>query len=202
MPLDRSNSIHTAPQASSAIMHCCMHAECSSIALPLPHSLQENSTMSSVSPACTPGVDVLGRLSPGFAEILTQPALAFVAKLARQVRSRAGASCWRARTERQAEFDAGKLPDFLPETRAIREGDWTVAPVPARPAGPPRRNHRPDRPQDGHQRAQLRRERVHGGLRGLEHADVEQHDRGADQPARRGRPHDRRSRATTASTTA
>jgi malate synthase len=32
---------------------------------------------------------------------------------------------------RQEDFDAGKLPDFLPETKAIREGGWTVAKVPA-----------------------------------------------------------------------
>ncbi len=35
------------------------------------------------------------------------------------------------RRARQARFDAGELPDFRPETRAIRHGDWTVAPVPA-----------------------------------------------------------------------
>ena len=34
------------------------------------------------------------------------------------------------RKVRQAEFDAGKLPDFLPETSGIREGKWRVAPVP------------------------------------------------------------------------
>jgi malate synthase len=34
------------------------------------------------------------------------------------------------RARRQTEFDAGKLPDFLPQTRHIREGDWSVAPVP------------------------------------------------------------------------
>ena len=32
---------------------------------------------------------------------------------------------------RQAEIDAGKLPDFLPETRAIREASWRCAPIPA-----------------------------------------------------------------------
>ncbi len=40
----------------------------------------------------------------------------------------------------------------------MREGDWQVAPPPRRPAGPPRRDHRPGRPQDGDQRAQLGRE--------------------------------------------
>ena len=33
--------------------------------------------------------------------------------------------------ERQKLFDAGQLPHFLTETKAIRDGDWTVAPIPA-----------------------------------------------------------------------
>ncbi len=32
--------------------------------------------------------------------------------------------------QRQQELDAGKLPDFLPETEYIRNSDWTVAPLP------------------------------------------------------------------------
>ena len=35
-----------------------------------------------------------------------------------------------ARRQRQAQFDAGALPDFLPETRDVREADWRVAPIP------------------------------------------------------------------------
>lgn len=31
---------------------------------------------------------------------------------------------------RQADFDAGKLPDFLPESEDIRKADWRVAPIP------------------------------------------------------------------------
>jgi malate synthase len=66
---------------------------------------------------------------PG-AEILTPEALAFVAALQREFggeRSRLLA----ARVERQAELDGGALPDFLPETREVRESDWQVAPAPA-----------------------------------------------------------------------
>ena len=36
-----------------------------------------------------------------------------------------------ARRQRQAYFDAGGLPDFREDTRAIRESEWTVAPLPA-----------------------------------------------------------------------
>ena len=35
------------------------------------------------------------------------------------------------REERQKRFDAGELPDFLPETKHVRDGDWKVAPIPA-----------------------------------------------------------------------
>ncbi|MEO6867353.1 MAG: malate synthase A [Gaiellales bacterium] len=35
------------------------------------------------------------------------------------------------RAKRQARFDAGELPDFLTETTHVREGDWTILPVPA-----------------------------------------------------------------------
>ncbi|MEO7387303.1 MAG: malate synthase A, partial [Gammaproteobacteria bacterium] len=35
------------------------------------------------------------------------------------------------RRQRQADLDAGQLPGFLPDTAAIRAGDWRVAPVPA-----------------------------------------------------------------------
>src|SRR3712207_8967222 len=34
------------------------------------------------------------------------------------------------RAERQERINAGEMPDFLPETREIREGDWKIAPIP------------------------------------------------------------------------
>jgi len=34
------------------------------------------------------------------------------------------------RGERQRRLSGGELPDFLPETRAVREAAWTVAPIP------------------------------------------------------------------------
>ena len=75
-------------------------------------------------------VKVLGPYSPEFAEILTPSALAFVAELHRHFEGRRRGVLAR-RAERQLDFEAGKLPDFLPETVTIRERDWTVAPVPA-----------------------------------------------------------------------
>jgi malate synthase len=63
------------------------------------------------------------------AEILTPEALAFVAELHRRFEPRR-LDLLAARAERQARLDAGELPDFLPETRDIREDDWRVAPIP------------------------------------------------------------------------
>lgn len=76
------------------------------------------------------GIEITGTISPEFAEILTPEAVSFVAKLHRACESRRQVLLAR-RTQRQAEFDAGKMPDFLPETAAIRDDPtWTVAPVP------------------------------------------------------------------------
>jgi len=36
-----------------------------------------------------------------------------------------------ARAARQVRLDAGELPDFLPETAAVRAGDWSISAVPA-----------------------------------------------------------------------
>ena len=75
------------------------------------------------------GVEVLAPITPEFAEILTTEALAFVAKLQRTFAGRR-ADCLQRRQERQAAFDRGDALDFLPETKSIRDGDWTCAPVP------------------------------------------------------------------------
>ncbi|TYZ08659.1 malate synthase A [Hymenobacter lutimineralis] len=74
-------------------------------------------------------VKVLGAYSVEFADILTPSALAFVAELHRRFDPTRQHLLAR-REERQREFAAGKLPDFLPETRLIREKAWEVAPVP------------------------------------------------------------------------
>jgi malate synthase len=75
------------------------------------------------------GVEVRGPAGGEFARILTPQALAFIARLQREF-GPTRESLLRRRAERQAEIDAGALPDFLPETRHIREGEWKVAPVP------------------------------------------------------------------------
>jgi malate synthase len=75
------------------------------------------------------GVELKAEMDPRFAEILTPDALAFIAKLQRTFAARREEALQR-RAECQTRFDAGELPDFLPETRHIREGDWTCAPIP------------------------------------------------------------------------
>ncbi|GAB2571404.1 malate synthase A [Dyella jejuensis] len=67
---------------------------------------------------------------PGYADILTSEALAFLARLHRYAEPRRQ-SLLQARRQRQARYDAGCLPDFRVDTRAIRESEWTVAPIPA-----------------------------------------------------------------------
>jgi malate synthase len=76
------------------------------------------------------GIEVLGGAAEGAERILTAEALDFVAALQRQFGATRDALLAR-RAERQRGFLDGLLPDFLPETRAVREGDWHVAPVPA-----------------------------------------------------------------------
>ena len=76
------------------------------------------------------GVEVNAPIEEGFESILTQDALALVAKLHRAFESRRQERL-AARKVRHAEIAVGKVPDFLPETKAVREGAWTIAPLPA-----------------------------------------------------------------------
>ncbi len=76
-----------------------------------------------------PQIKVTGPMEAGFDNVLTPEALDFVASLHRNFNQRRRELLAR-REERQRQIDAGRLPDFLPETRHIREGDWQIAPVP------------------------------------------------------------------------
>src|SRR6202140_4809113 len=75
-------------------------------------------------------IEINGEITPEFAEILTPEALNFVATLARAFADRREELLQR-RAQRQTEIDAGKMPDFLPETEHVRTSDWTIAPGPA-----------------------------------------------------------------------
>jgi malate synthase len=63
-------------------------------------------------------------------DILTPAAVAFLRELHTRFES-TRARLLEARVERQNFLDRGGLPRFLPETQNIRDGAWTVAPIPA-----------------------------------------------------------------------
>ena len=75
------------------------------------------------------GMEITGAIKPGYERILTPEALGFVAELARAFEPRRR-QLMEWREHRQADLDAGALPDFLPETRDVREGDWTIRGIP------------------------------------------------------------------------
>ncbi len=75
------------------------------------------------------GVEIRAPLKPGFESILTPDALALVARLHRRFNPRRKELLAR-RVERARRLDAGERPDFLPETKHIRDGDWSIAPLP------------------------------------------------------------------------
>jgi malate synthase len=75
------------------------------------------------------GMEINAPMRPGFEAILSLPALELVAKLHRAFEPRRQ-QLLAARVERSKRLDAGERPDFLAETKAIREGDWKVAPIP------------------------------------------------------------------------
>jgi malate synthase len=75
------------------------------------------------------GVQIDAPILPGFESVLTRPALELVATLHRSFEPRRQ-QVLAARAERAKRLDAGERPDFLPETKAVREGDWAIAPIP------------------------------------------------------------------------
>jgi malate synthase len=69
------------------------------------------------------------QVRPEWERVLTDDALRFVAALQREFGARREALLQK-REERKLRIDAGELPDFLAETKDIRESEWTVAPIP------------------------------------------------------------------------
>lgn len=90
-----------------------------------PHTTTD--TMASTE-AILQGVTVLGKIDESHRKILTPPALAFLALLHRSFNA-TRKNLLERRKLRQSELDRGVLPDFLPETRHIRENPtWKGAP--------------------------------------------------------------------------
>ena len=79
--------------------------------------------------ATTKHVELKGPASERAAGVLTSPALEFLAGLQREFGGRR-LELLRVRDERQARYEAGESPDFLTETKPVREADWKVASIP------------------------------------------------------------------------
>ena len=75
------------------------------------------------------GMQITGEILPAYESILTPEALALVAKLHRAFEPRRN-ELLQARVARAKRLDAGEMPDFLPETKNVRDGDWKIAPIP------------------------------------------------------------------------
>ena len=76
-----------------------------------------------------PGIELAAPAFSGQAELLTPAALDFLAELHRRFEATRQARLI-ARRVRAARFDAGELPDFRQDTRALREANWQVAELP------------------------------------------------------------------------
>src|SRR5258706_14900377 len=79
--------------------------------------------------ATTEQVALKGPNEGRFTEVLTPEALAFVGRLQREFGERR-LELLRRRDERQARLDSGELPEFLSETKSVRDSEWMVAKAP------------------------------------------------------------------------
>ncbi len=75
------------------------------------------------------GIEIAAPVSPQYAEIVSPAALEFLADLQRTFGARRK-ELLAARVARQKLLDSGVKPDFLPETKHIREGEWRCAEIP------------------------------------------------------------------------
>jgi malate synthase len=75
------------------------------------------------------GMKISADIKAGFETVLTPEALELVAQLHRAFEPRRR-DLLKARAERVKRLDAGERPDFLAQTKSIRDADWTIAPLP------------------------------------------------------------------------
>jgi malate synthase len=71
----------------------------------------------------------ISRPCVGYEQILSTGACGFLVDLHEHFADRVP-GLLQARAERQLDFDRGRLPDFLPDTRPIRESDWRIGAIP------------------------------------------------------------------------
>lgn len=79
--------------------------------------------------AASSGYQILGPMEPGFEQILSADAMAFVAELTHRFGPKVE-SLLAGRRQRQQEINEGNFPDFLASTREIRAADWRVGEIP------------------------------------------------------------------------
>ncbi|WP_243385799.1 malate synthase A [Bacillus kexueae] len=77
----------------------------------------------------TTNIQIVGPMKDAYEAILTPEALNFIAKLERAFGSRRR-ELLKIREEKQKRLNKGEKPSFLEETTFIREGNWTIAPLP------------------------------------------------------------------------
>lgn len=77
----------------------------------------------------TAHIRITGEQNDNTARVLTPEALQFLALLQKNFNERR-IELVKAREEQQARLDAGEQLHFLDDTKSIREGDWTIAPLP------------------------------------------------------------------------
>ncbi len=75
------------------------------------------------------GIQIIGPKVEGTEKILTKETLAFVERLHCKF-DKIRMDLLANRAKRQENFDAGMLPDFLPETESVRRENWKVASTP------------------------------------------------------------------------
>jgi malate synthase len=76
------------------------------------------------------GIEIKAAWGDRYDEILNEKTADFLADLHRRFNARR-LELLKRREAVQAKLDAGALPDFLAETKHVRDGDWKVAPIPA-----------------------------------------------------------------------
>ncbi|MBT1444885.1 malate synthase A [Shewanella sp. JM162201] len=85
-----------------------------------PHTMQT---------ATMQGLEIVGHQVDGQDELFSEGALALLGSLCREFAADVD-GLLEKRKARQARIDKGELPDFLPETRAIRDGKWSIRGIP------------------------------------------------------------------------
>ncbi len=76
------------------------------------------------------GITIKGKTPGHYNEILTPDALDFLLALHERFNQRRK-KLLEDRQIRQAAYDAGEMPDFLPQTEEIRKSEWQIAPIPS-----------------------------------------------------------------------